>query len=304
LYILKSMKTNKKQIVLLLILTSLFSCKKNENTQKVEVPKVKDISENLNISILLDLSDRISPTKYPNPTMDYYLRDVGYINSISESFSGHVKNKKVRRVDDKIQIFFDPAPLNPEINKISKELKIAVNKNNVSKEMIKSTKTTYANSPLKIYKLAIKDNNYVGSDTWKFFKNKVNDYCIENNYRNILVILTDGYIYYRDSKIKEVNQSSYLTPEVIRSYGLNKSNWSKIIIDKKIGFIPANVDLSNLEILVLGINPDPKNPYEEEVIKAYWTHWFEAMKVKRFEIKNADIPSNMDIIIKNFISKK
>lgn len=303
LYILKIMKINTKEIVLLLLLMSLFSCKNNENEEKLEAPKIKDISENLNISILLDLSDRISPLKYPNATMDYYLRDVGYINSISESFTDHVNTKKVRRVDDKIQIFFDPSPFNPEINKISKDLKIEINKNNVTKELINITKTTYTNSPIKIYQLAIKDNNYVGSDTWKFFKNKVNDYCIEDNYRNILVILTDGYIYYKDSKIQEENQTSYLTPELIRSNGLNKSNWSEIMINKKIGFIPANADLSNLEILVLGVNPDPKNSYEEEVIKAYWTHWFEAMKVKRYDIKIADIPSNLDNVIKKFLNK-
>ena len=278
------MKVNIKLIGLISLF--LFSCKNDNTEAEVDIPMVKDVSENLNISILLDLSDRICPTKYPNATMDYYLRDVGYVNSVSETFTDHVRGKKVRRVDDKIQLFFDPPPFNPEINKISKDLKIGINKNNVTKELITQTKSTYVTEPLKIYKLAIKDNNYVGSDTWKFFKYKINDYCIEDNYRNILVILTDGYIYFQDSKIKEQNQTSYLTPELIRTNGLNKSNWSEIMSNKRFGFIPVNQDLSNLEILVLGINPDIKNSYEEEVIKAYWTHWFEAMKVKRYEIRN------------------
>jgi hypothetical protein len=69
-------------------------------------------------------------------------------------------------------------------------------------------------------------------------------------------------------------------------------------------FIKANNDLSNLEILVLGINPDTKNPYEDEVIKAYWAKWFEAMQVKRYEIHTTELPSNMDKIIKDFINKK
>ena len=70
---------------------------------------------------------------------------------------------------------------------------------------------------------------------------------------------------------------------------------------KNFGFIPATKDLSNLEILVLGINPDKKNPYEDDVIKTYWEKWFIDMKVKRFEIKNADLPSNMEKVIRNFI---
>ncbi len=296
------MKTTFKILSLVLITFLFNSCKNNEEEKKTK-KVITDASNNLNISILIDLSDRISPTKYPNPTMEYYRRDVGYINSVAETFTNHVRSKKVILAHDKIQLFFDPPPFNPEINKISKDLKIVIDKKNVSKELINETKTTYANSPLTIYQLAIKDNNYVGSDTWKFFKNKINDYCIEDNYRNILVILTDGYIYFQNSKMKEENLTSYLIPKIIRTSKLNKSNWSEIMTNQKLGFIPANKDLSNLEILVLGINPDPKNPYEEEVIKAYWSHWFEKMKVKRYEIRNTDIPSNIDKVIKDFIIK-
>ncbi|WP_281322500.1 hypothetical protein [Flavobacterium aestivum] len=298
------MKRNIELIIILLFTILTLSCKNEEKEENNNVAKTKDVSENLNISLLLDLSDRISPTKYPNPTMEYYLRDVGYINSVSEAFTEHVRSKKVIQAQDKIQLFFDPTPLNPQINKISKDLKIEINKGNVSRELINNTKTIYAKNPLEIYKLAIKDGNYIGSDIWRFFKTKINDYCIEKEYRNILVILTDGYIYYKDTQMKEGNLTSYLTPELIKSGNLNTSSWNTKRIDQKFGFLKANTNLSNLEILVLGINPDTKNPYEEDVIKTYWTNWFQVMKVKRFEIRNADLPSNMDKIIKDFISKK
>lgn len=298
------MKINIKLILLLSLTVLIFSCKNDEGSNTVITPKVKDISENLNISLLLDLSDRISPAKYPNPAMEYYLRDVGYINSVSEAFTNHVRAKKVMRAHDKIQLFFDPAPFNSEINKISENLKIKINKNNTSKELISNAKKIYETDPLKIYQLAIKDGEYIGSDTWRFLKSKVNDYCIEEDYRNILVILTDGYIYYKDTQIKEGNLTTYLTPELVRSSHLDASDWSDKMRNQKLGFIKANNDLSNLEILVLGINPNPKNPYEEDVIKAFWANWFMVMKVKRYEIRNADLPSNMDKVIKDFIDNK
>jgi hypothetical protein len=298
------MKLNIKLIIILLFTILAFSCKKEKKEEDDNTTKTKDVSENLNISLLLDLSDRISPTKYPNPTMEYYLRDVGYINSVSQVFTEHVRSKKVILAHDKIQLFFDPTPLNPEINKISKDLKIEFNKRNISKEIISKSKITYSTKPLEIYKLAIKDRNYIGSDIWKFFKTNINDYCVEKDYRNILVILTDGYIYYKDTQIREGNLTTYLTPELVKISNLNSSDWSKKMISQKFGFLKANNNLSNLEILVLGINPNPKNPYEEDVIKAYWTNWFQTMKVKRFEIRNADLPSNMDKIIKDFIINK
>tara|TARA_R110001606_G_scaffold376284_1_gene534899 strand:- start:168 stop:626 length:459 start_codon:yes stop_codon:yes gene_type:complete len=152
--------------------------------------------------------------------------------------------------------------------------------------------------------LAIEDNSYVGSDTWRFFKNKIKDYCIDDNYRNILVILTDGYIFHKNSKIEEDNKTSYLTPQTIRKFKLNTGNWQEKIEKENFGFIPATENLQNLEILVLGINPDNKNSYEQDVIEKYWSDWFNSMKVNKYESKNASLPSNMDKIIKDFILKE
>jgi len=264
---------------------------------------LKDRSRNLNISVLLDLSDRIDPAKYPNPSMPYHLRDVGYINSVAEAFSDHIKSKKIKQMNDRMQLFFDPAPLNPDINTISKQLRVSLDKDNVSKELIADVEVKYKKLPSELYQLAIKDKHYIGSDTWKFFKNKIDD-CTEEGYRNVLVILTDGYIFYQNSLMTEANQTSFLTPEAIRKNGLTTSDWSAKMTQGHHGFIKASEDLSNLEILVLGINPDIKNPYEEDVIKAYWTKWFEAMKVRRYEIRSAELPSDMDKVIKDFINGK
>ncbi|KGL62930.1 hypothetical protein PHEL85_2726 [Polaribacter sp. Hel1_85] len=198
-------------------------------------------------------------------------------------------------------MYFDPAPLNENINRISSQLKYHISRDNVNLELLDEIKEVYSFRPKEIYELAIEDNLYIGSDTWRFFKNKVKDYCIEENYRNILVILTDGYIYHRNTKIIEDNQTSYLTPQDIRKFKLTSRNWKERIEKENYGFIPAVENLNNLEVLVLGINPDKKNAYEQDVIVKYWNDWFKVMKVNKYEIKNAGLPSNMDKIIKDFI---
>ncbi len=286
---------------------ALIACQGNSE-QKVEKkesnePQSKSSTsgQNLNISLLLDLSDRISPTKNPNSTMEFYYRDIGYIKSIGEAFDSHLRSKKIRQTNEKIQVFFDPAPENNEINSIAKSLRYSIDRHNSSRELLNKVKNTYASQPEKIYQLAIKDNNFVGSDIWKFFKNNVNDYCIENDKRNILIIFTDGYIFHENTKFNEDNLSSYLTASMINANHLNSSDWKQTMEDGGFGFIPISNDLSNLEILVLGINPNTSNPYEEDVIKEYWSKWLTAMNVKRFEIKSADLPSNMDKVIKEFI---
>lgn len=285
-----------------LLLILFFSCKKAEPKKEEKETAIKSsISENYNISILIDLSDRISIKKNPNPTMEIYERDLGYIKSVSEAFTQHLKSKRLRQIDDKMQLFFNPEPENSEINSISKELRISVDKNNASKKLLNSINDTYAVKTSKIYESAIKDDKYIGSDIWNFFDSKVQDQCIDKGYRNILVILTDGYIFYDGTQIKNGNLSSYLTPLLIKQNGLNTNDWQKKFDTENFGFITIDKDLSNLEVLVLGINPSKNNPFEEKVIKAYWNKWLSEMKIKHFEIKNADLPSNMDKIIKDFI---
>lgn len=304
------MKKITNRLSLFLILLFCFSCVEDSvKKDSIKLIQEKSLAKNntkqhLNISFLLDLSDRINPEKYPNESMEFYQRDVAYIQSVSEAFDSHLRNKKVRQMNDKIQLYFDPEPINEDINKISDQLKYNITRETVSLELLDKIKNTYTTKPIEIYNLAIKDNTYVGSDTWRFFKTKVKDYCIEENYRNILIILTDGYIFHKNTKIKEGNLTSYLTPQSIRKSKLNTSKWEEKIEKEGFGFIPATSGLENLEILVLGINPDKKNPYEEDIIIKYWSNWLKNMNVNQFQIKNTGLPSNLDKIIKDFILKK
>jgi len=260
-------------------------------------------NKNLNVSILIDLSDRIDPEKYPNPSMEYYQRDLEYIKAIKTGFIDHVKSKKVIQLDDQMQIFFNPEPSDMEINDLAKQLKVSFDKN-TSKENIKLVGEKYTSLPAKIYQSAIQDKKYVGSDIWGFFKNKVKDYCIKDKHRNILFILTDGYMYHKDSKFSEGSKTSYLTPELVKSLKLNTSDFKTEIDDKGFGFIKANDNLNNLEVIILGINPEKGNPFEGDIIKTYWQNWLKEMNVHKYQIKDADLPSNLEPLIKKTIMNK
>lgn len=292
-----------KRLLYLLMLISLVSCgEKTPPTPCTTCPPKND-SNNINVSILIDLSDRIDPKTNPNPTMEYFQRDVEYIKSIEKGFLDHIKSKKIITYDDQMQVFFNPEPSDSKINQFTKDLKVSFNKN-TSKEYFASVDKKYADLPLIIYQSAIKDGNYVGSDIWEFFKNKVNDYCVKKDQRNILFILTDGYMFHENTKFNEENETSYLTSKLIKANHLTTSNFKEIIEKNKLGFVKANDNLSNLEVIVLGINAEKGNPFEEAVIKEYWENWFKEMKITKYQIKSADLPSNLDPIITKVISTK
>lgn len=291
--------------IITIILAGCANETKKENTQKNPVAhEATNKKENLNISILLDLSDRIDPIKNANPSMEFYTRDLGYIESISKGFEKHLRSKPIRNDDDQIQIYFEPEPLNSEINDLAKKLKLSFTKDNTTKEGILKISSQYHSASNEIYNLAIKDKRYIGSDIWGFFKNKVGDYCIKPNHRNILFILTDGYMFHQDSKFREGNRSSYLTPELVKSLKLITSNYRDLMQENDYAFIKANDNLDHLEVVVLGINPAKGNPFESDVINEYWNIWLKEMKVKNAIIKPADLPANLDQVIQKIILGK
>lgn len=255
----------------------------------------------LNLSIILDLSDRISTKIHPNSVMEVYQRDLGYVNAITNAFVTHCLNKKVITLSDKMQVFLDPPPANSEINKLVTELKVDVNRNTATREYLTNIEETYARNLQKVYDLSITSDNYPGADIWRFFKSRVKDYCVEDGCENILVILTDGYLYHDKSVMKEDNRTSYLTSNTVRSLGLTSSKWEEKFDQQNLGFIAAQSGLGNLRVLVLGISPNESNPYEEDVIRKYWSKWFNEMGIEKSDFKTLDLPVNLKGSIQSFI---
>ena len=300
------------------ILLFLFSCQQEVNNEVVSKPankseivnEVMDCpdyllqrkNDNLNVSILLDLSDRI---ELPNQQ----IKDSAYISSLAKVFNAHIKSKKLGLLYDKMEVFFEPVPLDKRINKMSELLKVSYVRGVSKNEWMPKTSKLYDSIPSEIYNLVKQKagrKGYPGSDTWRFFKDHVKDYCIEECRRNILVVLTDGYMYYDGGEMQKGNKTSYLTPKTLRDLKLNNENWEEQMVKRDLGFITATNHLEDLEVLVIGITDQNKeNPYAVDIIKAYWSDWLENMGVTsdRYKIKTADIPSSIEKVIYDFIKK-
>ena len=304
----------KKIIYLLTFSLLFFSCadkKKNEskekNSDRKAVTNVKS-DKQLNITILLDLSDRIELTKYPSKP-EHYERDIAIVNYFTEIFKKDMEKKGAFMANGKLKVIFSPRPNDEEINKIASELSIDLSKAKNTKEkkqIFDNVSSTFRKNLERIYTKTIETKNYPGSDIWRFFKNDVVDYAIseDKNYRNILVILTDGYLYHKDSKDKEGNRSMSLLPKDIKNNGFRSSNWKDKFEKGEYGYISTRNDLKNLDVLVLEISPSPQAKDDEDVIKAYLTKWFNEMKVNKFELYNSDLPQYTKTRIDKFINEK
>ena len=117
-----------------------------------------------------------------------------------------------------------------------------------------------------------------------------------------MVILTDGYLYHENSKDNEGNRSMSLLPQDVQKYGFRSNNWKDKFDKDNYGYISTRDVLKNLDVLVLEINPSPKDKDDEDVIKTYLKKWFEEMKVNKFELYNSDLPQYTKTRIDKFIT--
>ncbi len=260
----------------------LTSCKDN----KGENPPPNPQDTPLNISIFVDLSDRLERQMTPSQKE----RDIELIKFITEYYKKKTLVAEILKSKNKIQIFTYPTPNIQEINNLADSLKYDISALKLSIERRINTERLverFSNNIDTIYNYTLRTKNWVGCDIWDFFNSgKVKTQCIEDNHRNILIILTDGYLYYTGNKQVEGNAYSYILPSTLS--------------DPKSSLIADQKELQNLEILVLEVNPYDKA--QRSRLFEVLTNWFKAMGVTKYEIHETDLPSNTNKAIDKFLN--
>lgn len=282
------------------------SAEKTTATQSAEVATTQP--PQLNITLLMDLSDRIDTKKYPEKP-EHYQRDISNIKYFTELFIKDMEKRGTFMSKGKLKVIFSPKPPDPNVNIFAEKLNVDLSAmDNKQKKYVHDHLTAdFTDNITKIYNTTLSESKWLGSDIWRFFKNDVKDYCIEGKpgYRNILVIFTDGYIYHRDSKDKAGNRYAFLLPEIITKYKLrNNQNFEQELEKQDFGLLTKRNDLTDLEVLVLEVSPSPSFKNDEDIIKAVLAKWFTEMKVKRYAIFNSDLPEYTKQRINDFIKIK
>jgi hypothetical protein len=283
-----------------LVFLVLIGCQTKNNKSESEVADgstegdLKVENPLLNITILWDLSDRISPSINP-ATPEHFQRDTAIIKTFAEVFVKDIHTRGTFFAKSKIRIIFSPQPEDPNINEMAKRLSVDLQGRDHERiaDIYKNIIRNFPENAMEIYNASITNGNWDGSDIWRFFKNDVRDFCIakEENYRNILVILTDGYIYHKNSKDQIGNKYAYILPDLFKKNNLRGNpNWEQELDERGFGLIASRNDLQDLEILVLEVTPSPEYPNDEYIIKKVLSNWFTEMNVKRFAIYNSDLP--------------
>lgn len=239
------------------------------------------------MTVFLDLSDRL--TREMTPTqMD---RDTAIIRYVGEYFIDECsKDGQLLQSTNNFQILFYPAPASSEINSYAAKLKVNMSdlKAEEKKRVLLDFRKDLTLTTQAIYQEVLKSKNWTGCDVWRFFSDKkVDQLCMKQGYRNILIILTDGYLFETSDKIKEGNAYSYILPQTL------KVPDSSLIVKRD--------GLENLEVLMLEVNPyDIKD--KNKMVEVLET-WFREMEVSKFVVAETDLPEHVKVIIHNFLTQ-
>ncbi len=256
----------------------------------------KNQKNNLNISILLDLSDRIDrPSQQEN--------DLHLLKDIAQLFSNHVQQKRILQLEDRISLFFEPDPSVTQTQEVIDKLKFTITRQATSTNIQAITKQ-YAHYPPKLYALAQQNpDTKKGAALWRFLKNKAQNHCVKKCHRNILIIFTDGYLYHKGDFLKVKNRTTYINRQLLNTPALFSYDWKKYVQEKNMGILwDRTQQLQDLEIIVIGIDQNEhKNPNAQEIITYYWEQWFAEMGITHYVIRPADAPAYLSEVITDFI---
>lgn len=266
-------------IIVTLCLTAFFSCGGKETKKETTKP--------LNISIYLDLSDRIIKDMTPNQIY----RDTAIINFLVDYFREQTLGPAILKSENKMKVFFYPAPSDAEISTLAQGLSVDVgSKEGVEKrKALDEMKSVFQKNLAHIYEETVRQQKWVGCDIWGFFSDKkVDDLCVRDGARNIIIILTDGYIYAENHKIKDGKSYSYISSKTLAVDGSS-------LIDKRNGELKGK----GIEVLVLEITDKPD---QRDKMKKVLKDWFSAMGIEKSDVAETDPNlTNTQTIIKNFL---
>ena len=254
-----------------------------------------------NVIIYLDLSDRLEREDQINNDKQLIKHCVNLFKTVVES--SYVSGKLWS--SDAISINFKPPMRDTELaSNLTIDFETINDKDKVDAYKIffpQEEDPTIFKYIDKVYELAYAQHpKYPGSDFYEFLREDL-PYLVKDkdpdgyDYENILIVITDGYVYMsKQNPKRENNKLGHLEGPRLDALR-NNSKWEELYETNNWGMISTGKKFNNLKVLGLQFYPDcivnsiqprtnlrPLKPCinEFDVLKKFWTDWFEEMGVQ------------------------
>lgn len=247
-------------------------------------------SRPLNLVVVLDLSDRINPAKNPGQAeQDLKLLD-GLITLFEE------KVRKGLYLLSRDRLVFAVAPQSTtyqrELLTVADSLRINMPELNGGraergKPGFDKARAGLTEGLSRLYGRAAASEKYVGADIWSFFRDRLDSYVSsEPGVRNVVVVVTDGYINFEREeergRPRKGSRTSYMRVAELRS----DSNWERRFDRDNWGLISFGARYREVEVAVAGLRY--VQLADQPIVERYWTGWLGEMGVARVKLLAAD----------------
>ncbi|MGJ1445926.1 hypothetical protein ACR79S_04480 [Sphingobacterium spiritivorum] len=299
-----------KHIRLIPILLLILSCntKASEENKNGERTEDEYKTEHFNVTISSDLSNRLNQKLYPKAVSDVEIVDI-----IAENIYPKILNHKrsMNQLDAFRIGFINKKQINAYnvdtkfMNIDFSEFKTQAERIAYLRKSYQKDKRGFVNEFKKLHEQAIKKP--FGSDIWTYMQQGVDDFVVnkeigegkignttfKNKRRNILILLTDGYI-----ETVFNNHAYDLTGEEINTFRKEYLQAGETSVDSFLQKNPkykiqplTNPLLEELEVLVLELydRSDTNagasvHPTDLEIMKVIWADWLKCSNVKHWEL--------------------
>lgn len=226
-------------------------------------------NEYLNVVIAPDLSSRLGKT-------DQVKTDIELIAHIWQCFQKAVEKKtkkKSQRKDFLMVDVTDKSQANGQFGLMANNLRFDLSTQTGVRTYLNTQFPIFKSNISKLYQLGY--NHQSGSDIKLFIEDFANTdkekpSTLSERYRNVLVILTDGYL-------ETPNRKPYDTDPALNAGVV------PVAVQNQIS-IKSGIKLSNWEVIILEVR-ERKEGKHFDILKDAWIKWLSAMGVKRIEFK-------------------
>lgn len=241
------------------------------NKEKKDLDTWFPYNEYLNIVIAPDLSNRLALPNQVNTDEELINHIWGCFRKVAlANYAKEEKTKDLLMID-----VTDKRQANSQFESIANNFRFDLSKIGdlgVS-PYLKNKEPDFKNNLNKLYNLGF--NHQSGSDIKLFIEDFANTdkekpSNLSERYRNVLVILTDGYL-------ETPNRKPYDTDPALNAGVVPVDVQNQIPVK-------SGINLSNWEVIILEVR-ERKQGKDFDILKDVWTKWISAMGVKRIEFK-------------------
>jgi hypothetical protein len=258
----------------------------------------------INLIIVPDLSRRIIDS-INNPNQS--INDIKLLNIIFKNFESSVKNKGLTK-DQLMVDLTDPDQASGKFREIADSLVFTpyISKSSTNRKYFEGMSKQFEKHIDSLYKLAVK--NPVGADFTIYFNRKLENHIKKSNifeeYRNIVIILTDGYL---EAEHNLYTGSEWQLAKICNDHkkGISMEN----SIDSAKIWIPSlNQRFRDTEVFLFEINERKKGQNcDFDILRIQWKKWLLSMGIKNvnepFFFQNEDAILHSSQKIKDLLNK-